>query len=135
MKHPDSLILVYDGESGLRALVLDVLKKAAGREDCPLCEITYGPLGKRGAWKACEERLGIPIEELHRDSVPPAWRVALGELPCVLASVGDERPTVLVSRDAITACRGSAEALEERIRRALRDAPVATAADVESVRR
>lgn len=25
-------------------MLLDVVKKTVGREDCPLCEITYGPL-------------------------------------------------------------------------------------------
>jgi hypothetical protein len=46
---PDRLILVYDGDSGLGAMLLDVVKKAVGREECALCEITHGPLGKRGA--------------------------------------------------------------------------------------
>lgn len=48
---PDRLILVYDADSGLGAMLLDVVKKAVGREDCPLCEITYGPLGKRSTWR------------------------------------------------------------------------------------
>lgn len=44
---PDRVILVYDGDSGVRAMLMDVLEKATGREECALCEITYGPLGKR----------------------------------------------------------------------------------------
>lgn len=119
MKQPDSLILVYDGDSGLRAMVLDVLKKAAGREDCALCEITYSPTGKRSTWKACEARLGLAVTELHRDRIPPEWRVQRAELPCVLARVGAETPVVLVGRDGIADCHGSAEALEGRIREAL----------------
>lgn len=119
MKQPDSLILVYDGDSGLRAMVLDVLKKAAGREDCALCEITYVPTGKRSAWKACEARLGVEVTELHRDCLPPEWKLQHDELPCVLARVGGERPVVLLGRDEIAGCRGSAEALERRIREAL----------------
>jgi hypothetical protein len=43
---PDRVILVYNGDSGVGAMLLDVVKKAVGREDCPLCEITYGALGK-----------------------------------------------------------------------------------------
>ena len=119
MNRPDSLILVYDGDSGLRAMVLDVLKKAAGREDCALCEITYGPTGKRPAWKACEARLGVAITELHRDRIPREWDVQRGELPCVLARVGDDRPAVLLARDEIAECRGSVDALERRIQDAL----------------
>ena len=63
--HRESLILVYDGDSGLRAMVLDVLKKSIGREECALCEITYSPVGQRGAWRACQRRLELPVSELH----------------------------------------------------------------------
>lgn len=46
------LILVYDANGGLAAMLVDVVKKALGREDCALCEITYSPLGKRQSWQA-----------------------------------------------------------------------------------
>jgi hypothetical protein len=121
-KRPDSLILVYDGDRGLRAMLLDVLKKATGREDCPLCEITYSPLGKRQEWKACEVRLDLTIRELHRDELPRDWRIRRDELPCILARAGSETPAVLVDRAAIVACGGSVQALERRIREALAQA-------------
>lgn len=116
---PDRLILVYDGDSGLRAMLLDVVKKAAGREECALCEITYGPLGKRDAWRQCEKRLGVAVEELHRDVLPAAWRIAPEQLPCVLARAGEEAPFVLVSKSEIVACDRSVERLERRIEDAL----------------
>jgi hypothetical protein len=56
------IILVYNGDSGLGAMLLDVLRKAVGREDCALCEITYSPIGKRAPWTSREGRLGIPVE-------------------------------------------------------------------------
>lgn len=114
---PDSLILVYDGDSDLQTIMLDVLKKAFGREDCPLCEITNSPVGKRRAWRECERRLVLPIAELHRDQLRPEWRIA--KLPCVLALVGESAPVVLVGRNEIVGCRGNAAVLEERIRAAL----------------
>ena len=40
-----------------------------GREECALCEITYSPVGKRRAWTACAKRLGLVVDELHRDSL------------------------------------------------------------------
>ncbi|HLZ47067.1 MAG TPA: hypothetical protein VKR80_00275 [Candidatus Limnocylindria bacterium] len=128
-KRPDSLILVYDGDSGLRAMLLDVLKKAAGREDCPLCEITYTPLGKRREWKACEARLGLAIRELHRDQLPRDWKIPRDELPCVLLRAGMDKPVVLVDRAAIVACRASVQALERRIREALAQAHGAVTAE------
>jgi hypothetical protein len=114
----DSLMLVYDADAGLGAMLLDVVKKAVGREDCALCEITYSPLGKRRAWKACQARLGLEVRELHRNELPPRWR---GDLPCVLARAGAGDPFILVRRDEIAACGGSPEALEGRIRKALAD--------------
>lgn len=119
MKQSHSLIFTYDGDSGIRALAFDVLKKAAGRGECALCEITYSSMGKRSAWKACESRLGVAITELHRDRIPREWNIRRDELPCVLVRVGAEHPVVLLGRDEIADCHGSAEALEKRIRETL----------------
>jgi hypothetical protein len=116
------IILAYNGDSGLAAMLLDVVKKAAGREDCALCEITYSPVGKRREWVACERRLGIAVEEMHRDRLPRDWGVSRAELPCILGRAGNQRPVVLVSRAEIVACRGSIDELERRLRAAL-DAP------------
>jgi hypothetical protein len=117
------VILVYNGDSGLAAMLLDAVKKAAGREDCALCEITYSPIGKRREWAACERRLGVAVEELHRDRLPREWGIARAELPCILGRVGHERPVVLLRRAEIADCRGSVDELERRLRAAL-DAPV-----------
>ncbi|NUP11859.1 MAG: hypothetical protein HOW73_37915 [Polyangiaceae bacterium] len=116
---PDRVILVYDGDSGIQAMLLDVVKKAVGREDCALCEITYSPLGKRSGWSRCAAGLGVPVTEIHRDQVPPEWGIARTELPCVLGQVQEQRPFVLVARDEIRACRGSVQALEAKLHKAL----------------
>lgn len=118
------LVLVYAADGGVVAKLKDALKKAVGREDCALCEITYSPLGKRPEWRACEARLGVPIDELHRDELPAAWGVDAAHLPLVLLRRGDDVPTVLLSRDEIEACADVA-ALEAAIRARL---PAATAA-------
>jgi hypothetical protein len=115
----DRIILVYNADSGLSAMLFDALKKAVGREDCALCEITYSPVGKRRAWAACEARLGVPVEEMHRDKVPAAWGLARRELPCILGRLGNERPFVLLSRAEIDACGGRVETLEQRLRQAM----------------
>lgn len=70
-------------------------------------------------WRACEARLGATVEELHRDELPPGWGIARSDLPCVVAGTRGQRPFVLVSREELAACRGSAEALERRIVAAL----------------
>jgi hypothetical protein len=111
--------LVYNGDSGLGAILLDVVKKALGREDCALCAIAYGPTGKRRAWAACEARLGVAVEELHRDQLPAAWGIGRAQLPCILGRAADEPPLVLLTRAEIEACRGSIAELEGRLRNAL----------------
>ena len=119
---PDAVILVYDGDSGLRAIALDVLKKAVGREDCALCEITNSPVGKRRAWAAYAKRLGVVVSELHRDELPAAWNVERAALPCVLRQRGGDLPMVLLTRDDIIGCQGRIDALEERLQQALAQA-------------
>lgn len=114
----DSLVFVYDGDSGIAAMALDVVKKLAGREDCALCEIAYGPTGKRSAWRACERRLPLPVEELHRDVLPPAWGVPRDALPCVLLR-RDGVVRIVLGREEIAGCRGRPEALEAALRDAL----------------
>ena len=116
---PDRLLLVYDGDSGLGAMLLDVVKKAVGKEDCPLCEIVYSPVGKRSSWRACEARLGLPVEEWHRDRLLASWNLAPEDLPCILGRSGDSIPTVLVTRAQIVATGRSADALEAAVRAAL----------------
>lgn len=114
------LILVFDADSGVKAMLADVVKKAFGREDCALCEITYGPLGKRLAWQACESRLGMPVRDLHRDELPAAWGLERAHLPCVLVQDGEAKPEMLLTKAQIAACtNGSVEEFEQRLREAL----------------
>jgi hypothetical protein len=116
---PERIILAYAGDSGLGALLLDAAKKALGKEDCALCEITHGPLGKRDAWRQCEGNLGVVVDELHRDQIPDAWAVSWAALPCILGRVGDQRPFVLITRTEIEACGADVTALERCLRAAL----------------
>lgn len=110
------LILVFDADSGLDAMLADVLKKAFGREDCALCEITHSPLGKRQAWQACEARLGTPVRELHRDELPTAWGLDRAQFPCVLVQDDEDKPQILLKKSDIVACAGQVEELERRLR-------------------
>jgi len=120
MTTPAGFILVFNGDSGLPAMLVDVVRKAMGQEDCALCEIVYSPLGKRRAWKACTARLAVPVQELHRDQVPSAWGITLDALPCILAQSGTgETPTLLFTRDEIARCGGSVEKLERMLHNAL----------------
>ena len=103
---PDRVILVYDGDGGLHAMLLDALKKAVGREECPLCEITYSPTGKRREWLAGEKRLGVRPQLAWnvRATVggKPQFVLATAPMTAVLRSSGDVRAS---SRHAIPSHR------------------------------
>ena len=116
---PDRIILVYDADSGFGAMLVDAVKKALGKEDCALCEITHGPLGKREAWRRCESELGVIFDALHRNQIPEAWSISSTALPCILGRVGDQRPYVLVTRTEIEGCGAEVETLKRRLRAAL----------------
>lgn len=116
---PDRIILVYSGDSGFGSILLDVLKKAVGQEDCPLCEITNHPLGKRSAWRSCEARFGVPVSALHANELPDEWQLSRRSLPCILAQARNRHPIRLVGRDEIVACNHDVSALERAVRTAL----------------
>ena len=116
---PDTIILVYDGDGGLRALVADTFKTALGRQECDLCAIAWSITGKRRAWAEAEGRLGVFVEELHRDALPPAWGLTRADVPCILSRSYGQAPTMLVTRAEIAACARSPAALEVRVREAL----------------
>ncbi|MEW5852405.1 MAG: hypothetical protein AB2A00_26690 [Myxococcota bacterium] len=112
------LIFIYNGESGVAAMLLDALKKVVGREDCALCEIVYSPVGKRPSWRACQARLGVEVEERHRDSLPSSWGIRAEQLPCILlaAPTSDGLPTMLVDKNELEGCRGLVPSLEVLLR-------------------
>lgn len=113
-----SIVLLYDADGGFVPMLADVVKKTFGFEECPLCEIVYSPVGKRGAWKQCEAKLPYPVEHKHRNEVPPAWLQAAGELPVVALREGN-RLTVLLDRAALGACKADPVCLDAKIRAAL----------------
>jgi hypothetical protein len=115
----DRIILVYDADSGFGAMLVDAAKKALGKEDCALCEITHGALGKREAWRRSESALGVIVDALHRNHIPNAWAISRTALPCILGRVGDKPPFVLVTRTEIEECGAELTALEHRLRTVL----------------
>ena len=115
---PTRLLLIYRGDAGVIPMILDVLKKSVGIEECSLCHATFGPTGMKKAWNACEQSLEVPVVHLHRNEVPQDWRIREEDLPCILVDRAGAR-SVLVDRAAIAACAGSPKRLEEAVRAAL----------------
>ena len=113
------LAVIYDADGGLLGELAYGLGKLMGTAHCAACDITYGALSEKAEWQACKVRLGLVVEQLHRNELPDDLaRVVRGQLPCVAAE-GDEGSRVLVDAAALEACAGRVEQLEARVRRAL----------------
>lgn len=63
------LILVYNADSGFFSIIKDGLHKiiSPSTYQCNLCALTYGTIGMKDEWKTFIDRLGVPVEFLHRD--------------------------------------------------------------------
>ena len=109
----DSAERVSDEESF--AMVRRLVREEGLLVGGSLCEITYTPIGKRRAWVERAQRIGVIVDELHRDEIPEAWGIVRTELPCVLARVGGAKPSVFLGREEIAAWRGSVEELARSI--------------------
>jgi len=109
------LYVVYNADSDLWSLLVDVARKLAGRDECPLCTLTHGPTGERAAWKQCKQALKVPVDAVHRDELADELRQIDAPLPFIAVSIGG-RPELLLDRVAIEKLRpeGLEQALRER---------------------
>ena len=111
------LVGVYDADGGLLGEAAYVWGKLRGTRHCALCDITHGHVRRKPAWDAMVAGLGLTVDLLHLDELPPdvARAVAACGAPVVLARTDDGlRP--LVDADELEALDGSVERLEELLR-------------------
>jgi hypothetical protein len=116
--------MVYDADGGLVGEVRYVVGHLLGRAECSLCDITHGPVKRKGAFDALVASLeadGHRIEVHHRNEQTPAQAAAsTGHLPCVLVADAADGPwRVLVSADELRACGGDVAAFGEVLSTAL----------------
>jgi hypothetical protein len=113
------LIGVYDADGSVVGELSYFLRARMGRGHCALCDITHGRLRERADWRACRDRLPVPLVTFHRDDQPTRIRAGGGSAPpVVLAETTDGVLVVLVTRDELVRCAGSPERLSEAIRMA-----------------
>jgi hypothetical protein len=109
------LVLVFDANSGKLSAFVDSVKKVLMVQGCSLCAITHGLAGEKDEWRSCREELGVPVDYLHRDEVPPVLKATVeGQLPCIVAEVQGEY-VVLLGPDVLERCRGSVADLKGRL--------------------
>ena len=111
----DRLFVVYNADSDWWSLLVDVARKLAGRDECPLCTLTHGATGERSAWRECKQSLGVPVEAVHRDELTAPLRALSAKLPFVAVEAAGEL-RVLLDQAGVAALDGDFRALEARLR-------------------
>jgi len=114
------LIGVYDADGSMVGELSYLLRARIGRAHCALCDITHGRLSERADWRACRERLPVPVVMFHRDDQPEGVRNAVGALaPVLVAETVAGALVVLADREQLELCAGSPERLREHIESAV----------------
>lgn len=109
------ILIVYNADSGLVAGALDTLHKlvSPATYPCRLCEVSYGLLGMKRAWRATLDALSIPVAFFHRDDCPHAGIA----LPAILLEAEGQLTELVSATDF--ASIDSLEALRSAFREAL----------------
>ena len=97
------IIFVYNADSGPFALLKDYVHKIVSPDTypCSLCQITFGNLGMKRAWRRFVQALPYPAVFLHRDELAAQYP-ALSDLalPAVILD-DDGAMRVLVSAEEL----------------------------------
>ena len=88
LRSSDTIIFVYNADSGLFNLLSDMAHKVISPEtyNCQLCMLTHGHLGMREQWHKYLETLDTKIEFLHRDEFIKKHPDHNAELPALFFS-------------------------------------------------
>ena len=94
---------IFNADSSLLSELRYSVRKLFGRNNCSLCEISYGwnPFGKKD-WKRACSASPIRIELIHRDEAKPAQLKALNNLPAFILC-SDDVWVELMNADTIAA--------------------------------
>jgi hypothetical protein len=111
--------MIYNADGGLVNGALDLLHKAfsPATYPCRLCDVTYGPLGMKKAWRTTLDTLPHPVTFLHRDE----WQAqAPGNptpLPAILLETGPHLEALVSAADfaTITSLEGLQALLKQRL--------------------
>jgi len=83
------LIFVYNADSGLKNALIDSAHKILSPKtyQCKLCELTYGALKEKKAWKKFRQNSDVEMKFLHADEFNTLYKSKFRpafELPVVL---------------------------------------------------
>lgn len=92
-----ALVGVYGADGSLLGEAAYVWGRMRGTRHCALCDITHGRVRRKPAWDRMVAGLGVPVELLHLDELPPDVAAATAEsgVPVLLARTAEGlRPLV-----------------------------------------
>lgn len=112
---------VYHADGGVLGELRYAVGRLRGTTHCGLCDITHRGVRRRPSWDALVARLGLPVRLLHLNEVGSdvADAVRRHGSPVVLARNYDDSLVPLLDASALDAAKGSVEAFEAELRRAL----------------
>jgi len=105
LRNTDTIIFVYNADSGLFNLLSDMAHKFISPEtyDCQLCMLTHGHFGMRDQWHEYLDTLNVEIEFLHRDEFVKRHPEHDAELPALFLK-RDDLTELLVAAHTIMSC-------------------------------
>lgn len=111
------LVGVYDADGGLLGEAAYVWGKLRGARHCALGDLTHGRVRRRPEWDSMVTDLGMPVDLLHLDEMPPDVRQAVAACgaPAVLARTA-AAPRPLVVSTELDALEGSVARLGDLLR-------------------
>ena len=111
-------MFVYNADSGKLNALLDSAHKIVSPStyNCQLCQLTYGLVNEKQAWKQFREQFEDEVLFLHRDEFEKQFQQKL-DYP-FLARVENQNFELLLSAEEMSGI-GSTEALIERVRQVI----------------
>jgi len=105
MTERPTLVFVYNADSGFLNSLFDIGHKlvSPATYSCRLCSLTHSTFRMRSEWRGFVERLGVPVEFLHRDEFSGRYRLAAVQLPAVYLK-SESGAVLWVGCDEIGAC-------------------------------
>jgi hypothetical protein len=119
--HVEGLVGVYHADGGPVGEAKYVIGKLLGTAHCALCDITHSPVRRKPEWDRMVADLGLPVELLHLNEMPPeiaAATAAVGS-PVVLARMSDGTIEPLLRADTLDGLDGSVERFAQALHSAL----------------
>ena len=111
------LVFVYNADSGVFNALADLAHKTLSPDtySCNLCALTYSSLGMRRKWKRFIEKLGRPVEFLHRDELREHLGLEEVPLPAIFRRGPEGDLEVWLDAATLNGC-SSMENLQDAIR-------------------